>query len=349
VTISYSRVFKRSPFKPRLLASLAKLARENKPCVSFRETLSNGALATDAPTVRGTGLALQGSIPWHVPHALSRSRPTSNPRSSSQDRLVGRRRGHRDALLDDEGDVNLLGPRQSYSAGTQVCNGSVRPAPKRTAEQWTQPRTDLCQLLFSVVGGARRGQYFRPAPHRWPPPALAWVWTPFLTTHRRAGASTASSPCGPTSGRTALRRVGRGRGRLRRPPPTCQRCTTCSRRVSTSIWSRTPMTGRLPCGCGCPSFLSCTVVAERWAFHTALARAPRSRTRGTCSHPCSHPYSHNSHPCSHPCAHRLQVHLYASTHGTTVLGTLPARERRAHATLVLRAPQHDVYHSAQSH
>ena len=57
-----------------------------------------------------------------------------------------------------------------------------------------------------------------------------------------------------------------------------QRCTTCSRRVSASIWSRTPTAGRPQCGCGCPSLLSCTVVvvAERWTFHTALARAPRS-------------------------------------------------------------------------
>jgi hypothetical protein len=92
-----------------------------------------------------------------VPHALSRSRPSSNARPSSQDRLVGRRRDHRDALLDDEGDVNLLGPRQSYSAGTRVRNGSVRLAAKRTAEHWTQPRTDLRQLLFAGVGGARKG------------------------------------------------------------------------------------------------------------------------------------------------------------------------------------------------
>ena len=56
-----------------------------------------------------------------------------------------------------EGDVNLLGPRQSYSAGTRVRNGSVHLAPKRTAERWTQPRTDLRQLLFADVGGARKG------------------------------------------------------------------------------------------------------------------------------------------------------------------------------------------------
>ena len=53
-----------------------------------------------------------------MPYALSHSRPSSNARPSSQDRLVGRRHDHRDALLDDEGDVNLLGPRQSYGAGT---------------------------------------------------------------------------------------------------------------------------------------------------------------------------------------------------------------------------------------
>jgi len=43
-------------------------------------------------------------------------------------------------------------------------------------------------------------------PSRCPP--LAWAWTPFLTTHRRAGVSTASSPSGPTSGRTVLHRTG---------------------------------------------------------------------------------------------------------------------------------------------
>ena len=163
-------------------------------------------------------------------HAPPRTRAPS-----FQDRLLGRRRGHRDALLDDEGDVNLLGPCQSYSDGTRVRNGSVRLAPKRTAEHWTQPRTNLCPSLFAGVGGTRRGQYFRPDAHRWPPSALAWAWTPFLTTHRRPGASTASSPSAPTSGRTALRRVGSGGGRPRRPPPTCQRCTACSRRASTSI------------------------------------------------------------------------------------------------------------------
>jgi len=31
----------------------------------------------------------------------------------------------------------------------------VRATPKRTAEHWTQPRTDLCQLLFAGVEGAR--------------------------------------------------------------------------------------------------------------------------------------------------------------------------------------------------
>jgi len=87
-----------------------------------------------------------------TPCPASRSRPSSNARPSSQDRLVGRQRDHRDALLDDEGDVNLLGPRQSYSAGTRVRNGSVRLAPKRTAEHWTQPHTDLRQLLFAGVG-----------------------------------------------------------------------------------------------------------------------------------------------------------------------------------------------------
>ena len=37
-----------------------------------------------------------------------------------------------------------------------------------------------------------------------------------------------------------------------------------------------------------------------------------------------------------------------ATHGTAVLGTPTARERRVRATLVPRAPQHDVHHSRAS-
>jgi len=81
--------------------------------------------------------------------------------------------------------------------------------------------------------------------------------------------------------------------------------------------------------------------------HSPSAGAARSRTKGTCAHPYSHPCSHHSHPCSQPCAHPLQVHLYALTHNTTVLGTQPARERRALAMLVLRALQHATRHSPQ--
>jgi hypothetical protein len=234
--------------------------------------------------VRGAGLAPQGSIPWYVPHALSRSRPSSDACPSSQDRTSGRRRDDRDALLDDAGDVNLCGPRQSYSGRTQLHNGSVRLAPERTAEHRTQPRTDLCQLLFAGIGGARNGLYSPPAARRSPAPALAWARTPSLATRRRAGASTASSPSGPTSGRAALHRVGRGGG-----PPT-----TASTDVPTLHYLLPPWVdlqlvpyanGRqAPVWMRTHLYYACTVVAERWASRTAPAQAPRPSTRSTYVH-----------------------------------------------------------------
>ena len=115
----------------------------------------------------------------------------------------------------------------------------------------------------------------------------------------------AGSPSGPTSGRTALRRVGRRRGRPRRPPPTCQRCTTCSRRGSTPSWSRTPTAGRPQCGCGRPSLLACTVVAVSWAFRTAPARAPRPRARKVHVHTPIHTHVHTIHTRVHSLVHTL--------------------------------------------